>query len=384
MTTAARSDNSNSTGERTFHNDNARVTVTIVVEQTRLAAAGLSIIMMRARDLRYSRQIRFAPLGEEGQRRISAAKVAIVGCGALGSVQAETLARAGVGMLRLIDRDFVEWSNLQRQFLFEESDAAEAVPKAVAAARRLAKVNAGIVIEPAVTDLTPANAAELFEEMDLIVDGSDNFETRFLINDAAVERRVPWIYGAAVGSYGLKLAIVPERTACLRCVYPDPPQGAQPTCETEGVLGPVTTTIAALQAADALKILAGGAESVSARLTTVDVWSGEIRQLEPPARDPACPCCIHRKFEFLEGGRRAPISLCGRNAVQIHERSRPVDLGDLASRLARIAPVRSNEFALRVNLDPYEMTVFPDGRAIVKGTTDIGVARSLYARYIGV
>ena len=288
-----------------------------------------------------------------------------------------------MGRLRIIDRDFVEWSNLQRQFLFEEADAAEALPKAVAAARRLARVNSEVKMEPMVADLTAANVEDLFEDIDLILDGTDNFETRFLINDAAVDREIPWIYGAAVGSYGIKLAIVPGHTACLRCVYPEPPQGAQPTCETEGVLAPVTATIASLQVADALKILARGADSVTARLTTIDVWTGTIRQLAPPTRDANCPCCVRREFVYLDGSRRAPISLCGRNAVQIHERSRPVDLPALAERLGTVATVRSNEFALRVALDPYELTVFPDGRAIIKGTTDVGVARSLYARYIG-
>jgi molybdopterin-synthase adenylyltransferase len=338
---------------------------------------------MQAAESRYSRQIRFAPLGEQGQRRISAARVAIVGCGALGSFQAEALARAGVGLLRLIDRDFVEWSNLQRQFLFDEADAAEALPKAVAAGRRLAKINSGITLEPVVADLTPSNAAELLENIDLIVDGTDNFETRYLINDVAVRENIPWIYGAAVGSYGLKLAVIPGHTACLKCIYPEPPQGAQPTCETAGVLGAVTTTIAALQVADALKILAIGAGAVEARITTVDVWSGEIRQLDPPGRDPDCVCCVRREFVHLDGARRARISLCGRNAVQIHERARPLDLADLARRLSAVAPVRANGFALRVTLEPYELTVFPDGRAIIKGTTDIGIARSLYARYVG-
>lgn len=342
-----------------------------------------STCLMRPTESRYSRQIRFAPWGDEGQAKIRAASVAIVGCGALGTVQAETMARAGVGRLRIIDRDFVEWSNLQRQFLFEESDAAEALPKAVAAARRLARVNSEVTVEPMVADLTAANAEDLFEDIDLILDGTDNFETRFLINDAAVERGIPWVYGAAVGGYGIKLAIVPGKTACLRCVYPEPPQGAQPTCETEGVLAPVTAAIAALQAGDALKILTRGADAVTARLTTIDVWSGIIRQLAPPARDAQCQCCVRREFIYLDGSRRAPISLCGRNAVQIHERSRPLDLSALAQRLGTVAAVRSNEFALRVALDPYELTVFPDGRAIIKGTTDVGIARSLYARYIG-
>jgi len=339
--------------------------------------------MMPERESRYSRQIRFAPLGPEGQRRIGEASVAIVGCGALGSFGAEALARAGVGRLRLIDRDFVERSNLQRQFLYDESDAVQGLPKAVAAARRLAQINSEIIVEPMVADLTPSNVEESLEGVDLILDGTDNFETRYLINDFAVQRGIPWIYGAAVGSYGLKFAVIPGRTACFRCVYPNSPEGAQPTCETEGVLGSVTATIAALETADALKILAKGPGAVEARITTVDLWSGEIRQLAPPKRDPDCPCCARREFSFLDGKRRAPISLCGRNAVQIHERSRPLNLAELSLRLGSVAPVRSNEFALRVSLDPYELTVFPDGRAIIKGTTDVGVARSLYARYVG-
>jgi molybdopterin/thiamine biosynthesis adenylyltransferase len=339
--------------------------------------------MMHASDSRYSRQVRFLPWGEPGQAKISASRVAIVGCGALGTVQAEILTRAGVGHLRIIDRDIVELSNLQRQFLFSEADAAEATPKAVAAARRLAQINSEVTLDPQVADLTPANAADLFENIDLILDATDNFETRYLINDFAVRENIPWIYGAAVGSYGLKLAIVPGVTACLKCVYPEPPSGAQPTCETAGVLGPLTATIAALQTADALKILAAGADSILARLTTIDVWTGEIRQIAPPSRDSNCPCCALRDFIHLDGSKRAPISLCGRNAVQIHERARPIDLRDLASRLGKLAPVRSNEFALRVTLEAYDLMIFPDGRAIIKGTTDVGVARSLYARYVG-
>lgn len=339
--------------------------------------------MTRAAESRYSRQSRFAPLGELGQQRIEAACVAVVGLGALGSVHAELLARAGVGTLRLIDRDFVELSNLQRQTLYEESDAVEALPKAAAAARRLERVNSTIRIEPFIADLSPANIDELLEGAGLILDATDNFETRYLINDFAVREGVPWIYGAAVGSYGIKLPVIPGVTACFRCVYPEPPGGAQPTCETEGVLGAVTAAIASLQVGDALKILARGGDSVSARMTTVNVWTGQIRQTAPPARDPDCLCCARREFPHLDGKLRAPISLCGRNAVQIHERSRPVDLAGLAARLGALAPVRVNEFALRAQVDPYELTVFPDGRAIIKGTTDPGIARSVYARYVG-
>jgi adenylyltransferase/sulfurtransferase len=339
---------------------------------------------MRPSDSRYSRQERFLSLGVEGQGRLRAARVAIVGCGALGTVQAEILARAGVGMLRIIDRDIVELSNLQRQFLFSEADAHEGTPKAVAAARRLAQVNSEVALEPLIADLCPSNATELLENVDLILDATDNFETRYLINDFCVRENIPWIYGAAVSSYGLKLAVIPGITACLKCVYPEPPQGAQPTCETAGVLGTVTATIAALQTADAMKILVGQAVPPAIfRLTTVDVWSGEIRQIAPPSRDPRCVCCGLGDFVHLDGARRAPISLCGRNAVQIHERNRPLDLPDLARRLGELAPVRSNEFALRVTIDAYDLMIFPDGRAIIKGTTDVGIARSLYARYVG-
>ncbi|MFN7919893.1 MAG: ThiF family adenylyltransferase [Bryobacteraceae bacterium] len=332
---------------------------------------------------RYSRQVRFAPLGEQGQRRLGEANVAIVGCGALGTFHANALARAGVGTLRLIDRDYVELSNLQRQWLYGEADAREGLPKAVAAARALASVNSEIRIEPAVADVTPATIDDLLEGVDLVLDGTDNFEARYLINDWCVRESVPWIYGAAVASYGLTMTIVPGETSCLTCVYPEPPGGTQPTCETAGVLSMITSTIAALQSAEAIKLLAGKPEALSGRITTVDVWTGVIRQTKQPARDPECRTCARRDFIHLEGRRRKPVSLCGRNAVQIHERERPLDLEALARQLEQLGAVRRNEFALRFFLDPYEMTVFPDGRAIIKGTQDVGVARSLYARYIG-
>jgi len=330
---------------------------------------------------RYSRQIRFAGIGEAGQAKLAGAHVAVVGCGALGSFQAEALARAGVGRLRILDRDYVELSNLQRQWLFDESDAEQALPKAVAAARRLARVNSTIAVEPVVADLTAANIDDLLEGVELILDATDNFETRYLINDYAVRGGVPWVYGAAVGSYGLELAILSGKTACLKCVYPTPPSGPQPTCETAGVLGSATSIIAALQVADALKILTGA--PVQARLTTIDVWTSQMRQIAAPARDPDCACCARHDFVHLDGSDRTPISLCGRNAVQIHERRRPVDLVELGRRLQPLGETRINEFAMRAQLPPYELTVFADGRAIIKGTTDIGVARSVYARYVG-
>jgi adenylyltransferase/sulfurtransferase len=332
---------------------------------------------------RYSRQTRFAGIGEAGQRRLAQARVAIVGCGALGSAQAELLARAGVGFLRLIDRDFVEWSNLQRQPLYDEKDAKASLPKAVAAATRLRAINSTIEIDPAVADLTPATASDLLADVHLILDGTDNFETRYLINDFALSRAIPWIYGAAVGSYGLKMPILPGETCCLRCLLPDPPTGAQQTCETAGVLGPVTSTIAALQAADALMILTGHTDRLARRLTVVDVWSGEIVQTPQPPANPDCPACGRRKFSYLNGERRAPIALCGRNAVQIYGRERQLNLKELAARMETLGTVKVNEFALRAQIEAYDITVFPDGRAILKGTTDVGLARSLYARYIG-
>jgi adenylyltransferase/sulfurtransferase len=330
---------------------------------------------------RYSRQILFRGIGQDGQQRLLDARVAVVGCGALGSFHAGALARAGIGYLCIIDRDYVELSNLQRQWLFDECDVQQSLPKSIAAARKISAINPDIQVDPVVADLTASNTDDLLSGMSLILDGSDNFETRYLINDYAVSRALPWIYGAAVGSYGITMPIVPSQTACLRCLYPDPPAGAQPTCETAGVLGSITALIASLQVSEAIKILCG---CVPARkITTVDVWSGEIRQVAQPGPQENCPACGQRDFEYLDGKHRAPVSLCGRNAVQIHERTRPLDLRDLAARLAPLGSVRANEFALRFEAPPYLMTIFPDGRAIVKGTTDVGIARSLYARYIG-
>ena len=330
---------------------------------------------------RYSRQILFAGIGEQGQQSLLDARVAVAGCGALGSFQAGALARAGFGFLRIIDRDYVELSNLQRQWLFDECDVEQALPKAVAAARKIAGVNGGVLVEPVVADLTPSNVEELLGGVNLILDGTDNFETRYLINDFAVDRGIPWVYGAAVGSYGIAMPVIPGQTACLRCIYPDPPSGAQPTCETSGVLGTVTALIASLQVSEAIKILCRA--EPSRKITTVDVWSGGIRQVAQPGPVAECPACGRREFPYLTGERRAPVSLCGNNAVQIHERARPLELRYLAARLAPLGPVRANEFALRFEAPPYLLTIFPDGRAIIKGTTDVGVARSLYARYIG-
>jgi molybdopterin/thiamine biosynthesis adenylyltransferase len=331
---------------------------------------------------RYSRQIRFAPFGAEAQEKLGGSTAVIVGCGALGSVHATLLARAGTGTIHLIDRDYVEESNLQRQLLYTEEDARQALPKAEAARRHLLEANSGIRIEAHVSDLNPENADDLLSTADVILDGTDNFETRLLINDFAVREGIPWIYGAAVGSYGIAMPVLPGDSACFRCIYPEPPGGAQPTCETAGVLGPVTSLIASVQAMEGIKILSGRGDSVRRKIFTADLWHGPLRETSMPPRDAACPCCGRREFAYLNG-RRAPVSLCGRNAVQIHELRRPLDLAVLALQLQGLGNVRSNEFALRFATGDHEVTVFPDGRAIIKGTTDIGVARAIYARYIG-
>jgi adenylyltransferase/sulfurtransferase len=331
---------------------------------------------------RYSRQIRFAPIGEVGQERIHSASICVVGCGALGSFQTEALARAGIGRLRLIDRDTVDLSNLQRQWLYSEADATDETPKAVAAARRLRDVNRGVEVEPVVADFTPSNAEELVRGCDLILDGTDNFETRYLLNDVSIKLGVPWIYGAAIGSYGVAMSIIPERGPCFACVYPEPPPGVQPTCDVDGVLASATASVAALQVAMALRMVVGW-NDFECRIHTMDVWTGAMKQLSAGERDPQCRACGERNFHYLEGQRRVPVSLCGRNAVQLHENARPLDLKQLASRLRPLGDVRVNEFALRIAIPKYDLTIFPDGRAIVKGTTDVGVAKSVYARLIG-
>jgi adenylyltransferase/sulfurtransferase len=332
--------------------------------------------------LRYSRQILFPPIGETGQERLLKAHVAIVGCGALGTFQAAALARAGVGTTTIVDRDFVEYSNLQRQWLFDEQDAAEALPKAAAAARAIGRINSGVRVIPQIADLNPSNVVDLLEDADFILDATDNFETRYLINDYCLDAEKPWVYGAAVGSYGITMPVKPKESSCLKCVYPEQPTGGQPTCETDGVLGSITSVVAAIQVTDAIRVLTGN--GFRHRITTFDVWSGDVRHIEQPERDPDCPACGKGgELVHLNGDRRAPISLCGRDAVQIHERQNPIDLVELRDRLERLAPVRANEFALRFFPAPFEMTIFPDGRAIIKGTTDPGVARSLYSKYIG-
>jgi adenylyltransferase/sulfurtransferase len=334
---------------------------------------------------KYSRQILFAGIGEEGQKRLMSASAVIVGCGAIGAATANLLVRAGIGRLRIVDRDFVEPSNLQRQTLFDEGDAREALPKAVAAERKLRAVNSGVAVEGVVADLAPKNVEELLLGFDLILDGTDNFEARFLINDVAVKNRRPWIYAAAVASYGLTVTIRPGLTPCLACLLESdsPGQGLEETCDTIGVLGPIVNLIASLEVAEAMKLLAGREEALHGRLISCDVWSGRFQSVRV-ARNPECRVCARREFVYLQGAAQPHITMCGRDSVQIHERNRVLDLGALRARLApTVADVRHNEFLLRFRVPPYEMTVFADGRAILKGTKDPAVARTLYARYIG-
>jgi bacteriocin biosynthesis cyclodehydratase domain-containing protein len=344
---------------------------------------------MNRQDLeKYSRQILFQGIGETGQEKLLAASAVLVGCGALGTVAANLLVRAGLGRLRIIDRDFVEPSNLQRQTLFEEADAREALPKAVAAERRLRAINSSVAVEGVVADVTADNVSELLAGFPLLLDGTDNFETRLLLNDAAISLRVPWIYAAAVGSYGVTMTIRPGETACLACLLEGEEKsaalGAEATCDTAGVLNAAVGVVASLEAAEAIKLLAGKPEALHGRLVSCDVWSGKFQSIRV-ARNPECRACGKREFSYLEGESQPHITMCGRDSVQIHERSRRLDLGALSRRLAQAsaAEVRSNEFLLRFRVPPYEMTIFADGRAIIKGTKDPAVARSLYSRYIG-
>jgi molybdopterin-synthase adenylyltransferase len=332
--------------------------------------------------------MRFAPLGEDGQRALLNARVLVCGCGALGSVAADLLVRAGVGFVRVVDRDFLEADNLHRQVLFDERDVADELPKAVAGARRLAQINSEVEIEPVVADVSAANIASLADDVQLIVDGTDNFETRYLLNDYAVARSKPWVFGGCVGAEGQVLAILPGETPCLSCLVPEPPPAeAQPTCETAGVIGPIVSVIASLQSAEALKILSGKLEAVNRRLVTVDLWGNQVRSIGVARQEEptGCRTCVERDFPWLEGRRgAAAVSLCGRNAVQLAPSSRDgVSLPDLRKKLEPLGAVSSNEFLLRFEAGNYRITVFADGRTIIGGTDDPAVARVVHARYIG-
>jgi molybdopterin-synthase adenylyltransferase len=333
-------------------------------------------------DDRYSRQVLFQEIGAEGQKKLSQSRVVIVGCGATGSALASLLTRSGVGTLRILDRDYVEPSNLQRQMLFDENDARESVPKAIAAARQIARFNSQIVVEPHVADLIPANVDSLLGGCDLILDGTDNFETRYLINDYAVKNSAAWIYVAAVGSYAVTLNVLPGETACLACIFPESPRGTVETCETAGILNSAVGLVASIAATEALKFLVGARTKMRRTLFSWDVWTNERAELAATHPRAGCRACLG-DFVHLAGEGRPHITLCGRNSVQIHERQRPVDFAELSTRLQPHGNVRHNEFVLKFWLEPYEMTLFPDGRAIIKGTTDTAIARSLYARFVG-
>jgi len=336
---------------------------------------------------RYIRQMRYPPLGEEGQRRLSTSRALVCGCGALGSVLANTLVRAGVGSVRIVDRDFVELSNLHRQVLFDEHDVAQQLPKAIAAAEKLRRINSEVEVEPIVADVDHANIETFCEGVDAIVDGTDNFEIRFLINDASVQRGIPWVYGGCLGAEGQTMTILPGETACLRCLMREcPPPGSTPTCDTAGVLGPIVNVIAAIEACEAIKILSGNRPAVSRQLTVVELWDNRIRQIDVGSlRDQVdCPACKGGEFLFLAGksGSRSAV-LCGRNAVQLTHPGTSLSLDDLARQLAGVGTINRNPFLLRLKVERYELTVFPDGRAIVGGTDDVAEARTVYAKYIG-
>jgi len=338
---------------------------------------------------RYIRQSGFAPLGESGQKQIGAAKVVVCGCGALGSVLANTLARAGVGQLTIIDRDYLEWNNLQRQVLYTEADVTSGIPKAVAAKNRLQAINSEINIQAVVTHMSAENILELVDGADCIVDGTDNFETRFLINDAAVKSNTPWIYGGCIGSEGQTMTVIPGQTPCLHCLMQSgpPPPGTTATCDSSGILGSVINVIASIQALEAMKIISGNAEQISPYLHVFDLWDNRARQvkLDSLNTENNCPTCNRHEFKWLTGKQGSSTAvLCGRNAVQLDfKQEHVISLPQLADKLQPVANVKSNAFLLQAVVEQYQITVFPDGRAIIKGTEDESVARGIYAKYIG-
>jgi adenylyltransferase/sulfurtransferase len=335
---------------------------------------------------RYSRQILFDGIGAEGQRRLLASRAVIIGCGALGTAQAEALARAGVGRLRIVDRDFVEASNLQRQTMFTEQDARERLPKAAACVGHLAGINSEIETEAVVADVNHTNVERLIEGCDVVLDGTDNFATRYLINDACVKQRMNWIYGAAVGSYGVTMTVRPRVSPCLRCIFEEPPPAASaPTCDTAGVIMPIISIVAAVQVSEALKLLIGQTESLHGALMQFDVWRNEWRRIKLGQPNKDCRTCAHEEYAMLdaEAGDFTGV-LCGRNAVQVSpRRAASVDLRALAERLSAAGEVHVNPYLLRLQAGDYELTVFQDARAIIRGTDDISTARSLYAKYVG-
>ncbi|HEY4972095.1 MAG TPA: ThiF family adenylyltransferase, partial [Steroidobacteraceae bacterium] len=341
---------------------------------------------MEVNEERYSRQVLYPGIGAAGQRRLAQGHVAVVGCGATGAAAAALLARAGVGTLTLIDRDFVEESNLQRQVLFDEADAREALPKAEAARRKIAQFNSRTDVHAHVADLVPSNIHALLGEASILLDATDNFETRYLLNDYAIEQGRPWIYAAAVGAYAATMNILPGETACLACLFPRPPAGMVETCDTSGILNTAVNFAASVEVTEAMKFLVGAQDKMRRTLLGRDLWTNDQAEISAATPRARCPVCQQRDFAYLRGEDRPQITLCGRNSVQIHEHHRPLDLAALEAQLRRQADItglRSNALLLRFRREPYTVTVFPDGRALVQGTTDPAVARSLYARFIG-
>ena len=335
---------------------------------------------------RYSRQILFEGIGEAGQQRLLNSRAVIIGCGALGTAQAEALARAGVGQLRIVDRDFVETSNLQRQTMFTEKDARERLPKAIACVSHLAEINSDIKTKAEVADVNHSNVERLIEDCDVVMDGTDNFATRYLINDACVKHKINWIYGAAVGSYGVTMTVRPHITPCLRCIFEEaPPAASAPTCDTAGVIMPIISVVAAVQVSEALKLLTGQTEALHGSLMQFDVWRNDWRRIRLNEPTPDCQTCSIGHYEMLEAeAGDFAVSLCGRDAVQVSPHgSAQVDLPALAERLSAAGEVQLNPYLLRLRAGDYELTVFQDARAIIRGTDDVPTARSLYAKYIG-
>jgi molybdopterin/thiamine biosynthesis adenylyltransferase len=337
---------------------------------------------------RYSRQILFEGIGEVGQQRLLDSRVTIIGCGALGSAQAEALARAGVGRLRLVDRDFVEASNLQRQTMFTEKDALERLPKSIASANHITRINSEIETEPIVADVNHTNVERFVKDADVVLDGTDNFATRYLINDACVKHSINWVYGAAVSSYGVTMTIRPHTSPCLRCIFPEAPgAGSAPTCDTAGVIMPIISVVASVQVCEALKLLTGHVESLHNSLMQFDVWRNEWRRISVKTPSADCSTCALKKFATLEAeaGEFAAV-LCGRDAVQISPQASAarIDLASLAKRLRAAGEVKVNPYLLRFRVGNYELTVFEDARSIIRGTDDVATARSLYAKYVGI
>jgi adenylyltransferase/sulfurtransferase len=345
--------------------------------------------MERPRELsRYDRQMKFAALGETGQDRLLASRTLICGCGALGSVLANTLVRAGVGHLRIVDRDFVELTNLQRQVLFDESDVASGLPKAIAAANKLRLINSTVEIEPIVADVEFTNIKNLLADVDIILDGTDNFETRFLLNDASAHFGIPWVYGGCLGSEGQTMTILPGETACLRCLIPDaPPPGTTATCDTAGILGPIISIIASLQATEALKILSGNIGAISRSLCVIDVWDNRMKHisLQSLKETGECGTCSGTDLPWLNGQRGGQTAvLCGRNGVQLSfPKHTSVSLENLAKQLESAGKVVANPYLVRLFVDDYTITIFADGRSIISGTQDVAVAKSVHAKYVG-